>query len=181
MAQKSGIPTWLIVLGVVSSTLTLCLVGGLFFVQYAIESSLADVTDLSTYPTHRQSLGASSVHFPETIPRSAQNAQILFVPGFLQGPTRLELRITLPRSDVQALILGLPRDKEVTTPLPESVRTQYCELLRSPGRPDVPQFNELVGQYRVFVVYDTGNQNHPNMGGVLIDPESGDVVYFAEH
>lgn len=156
-------------------------IGVYLVIRWGIESALAPVTDLSTYPTHRQFLGDTSAHFPEVTPSSAQNVQMLFVPGFLQGSTRLELRFTLSRSDASALIARFPADKEMTAPLPESVSSQYCELLKTTEQPAVPRFKELVDQYRVFVIYDTGNWNHPNMGGVLIDPVSGDVVYFAEH
>lgn len=63
----------------------------------------------------------------------------------------------------------------------ESAGLVRLESLRAKDRLAAPQIGDFPSTYQTFIVHDSGNWNHPCVGGVMVDVETGDVIYFAEH
>ena len=129
-------------------------------------------------------------HFPSSVPTTAGNVKFSSFPGFLQGGAHVQLRMELPRDEVNriyklatktalqhqdggnSMILVSERDDELPSTWPRT----FAE-----GRSEFP------ADYRIFIYhaepYGTGSEfewNHGSSKGLVVSLKRSEVLYYAE-
>ncbi len=155
------------------------------------DRSLLGVTrDVSTYPAIRAQLGDHPAirHFPQTIPSDATDVHFYFRPDFLQGGTSLQLRLTLPREQIdqlysqfkdQAIRQYFGGDANTHVNLPNGVPTTFFFTSGSETR-SFPETYEIL----VLGAESRGDPdftwNHGTTYGVAIDVSASVIVFWLE-
>lgn len=172
-------PRWVMVLIGVGVLIALVVVAVPLFLRSAIGSSTGVVTDVSLYASIRSHLDAAA-HFPVAAPANAAGVKMVYWPGMMQGSSHLELRFEVTPAEAQAMIAKLPSAALMPPLVSECALAFTLVTLQEPGY-NAPHIRDFPTKYQIFVLHDSKNWNHPNFGGVMIDPKSGEIIYFAEH
>lgn len=157
-----------------------------YFVNITWIRPAAHVTDLRRYEAVIQKLKRdrhSVTHFPDRISVAARDATFIYIPGFLQGATRLRLRLTLPPSEITAIEQRL---RAMGSPLTTSELPRVCspsfppEWLPPQAEPGSLVIGEDFVSFLISPDLDTAkrNWNHPNNGGVSVSFRSNQVIYW---
>jgi hypothetical protein len=133
---------------------------------------------VARYSEFRAGFGKCASSFPESIPKSATHVEVVCFPGILQAGPRLEIRYWLPKADAKSLVESIPESQTLGNTQCEWAKSILADEWIRPG--GARRLEELHDPWRVFVFHTSGSWNHPHIGGVAIDTESGEVIYFAE-
>lgn len=154
-------------------------------------NSILSASILSTYKLWSN----LTVHFPNPLPPTATHIKLSFYPGFLQGGSWFQVRLTLPMAEV-AEVFELATQKAICFydggDQFTAVRSQDKGL---PGTSfyttDKLQGNNEAGfespsfptDYRIFVFdaqYYSGSSTSGWSSGVVVSKQRNEVIYYAE-
>ena len=142
-----------------------------------IYNATSAVTDVAKYEKVIDPLKENlAAHFPKVIPVGAE-AKFFYVPGFLQGATFVQLKLTASPEQIQAA----QRDFEG-----QALKKWYGQ--RPPGdslnlMPLQLNESEVKGlDCKIFLLQTTPPEewNHPRRSGVSINEKYGEIVYWLE-
>ncbi|MEX0887743.1 MAG: hypothetical protein WD009_15030 [Phycisphaeraceae bacterium] len=174
-------------------TLIVSLTAGVFIVRSITGAMFpSEVTDVGQYDEILSDWRPTGQvdHFPIAIPAQANNVRLSSFPGFLQGGAHFQVRMELPRDEVQALALQIGHhaihrytgggmfdhyndDQQGNVPTTwfhtSAVSTQPAPF------PD---------HYTLFVLdardHASGAWNHGRTSGIAISTANSEVIYWAE-
>lgn len=170
------------------------LVIGIVLVRFdrAFKQATHDTTDLRRYPAILRDLaypdGPVLAHLPATVPSSATSVRFYYQPPFLQGGTRLQLRMVLPADEVSAALQAAkPAAKEVQNGGSDfDALNDHKGLLPSALFRDATNttFASLPEDFHVFILdAKTTSQptwNHGYSYGIAINEQLSEVIYWLE-
>ena len=180
-------------------------VGGIVligYISYSFDQATKPVTDVSRYadiidPT-AENPSPLVAHFPRSIPSNAQNVQLYYQPGALQGGTVLELRMQLPEDEIQRIqaqvqplatrqyVPGSENNSPKTETSPDGSNVTYTYTFHTGASDDgVASPQTFPEEYAIYVLADTRGApeydwNHPELYGVAINEATSEVVYWME-
>lgn len=143
----------------------------------------AATTRTAAYPSLLKAWSDTGLvdHFPQALPPNATDVSLFADPGFLQGSGSFQLRMTLPKQDVQDILTRMK------TTAVRSCPSQCTRSVEDPQFWNIPRL--AAGQkddvrfppdFVVFALDTNGEWNHPRGKGVAISIERHEVVYWAE-
>lgn len=154
-------------------------------------SPIDPTTDISLYGKIREKIGDSDLtrHFPLAIPENAENVHLEYLPKFLQGGSHLQLRMKLPISEINELLIKfrsqskykfIGGDRSDHADMEGGVPTTY---FYTSGIEDL----SFPSNYEILVL-DSENAgtpdapwNHGSGYGVIICTEKSEIIYWAEY
>ena len=144
-----------------------------------------EITDLTRYEEIRESYEDSILvrHFPEEVPENATNAEMYYLPKFLQGGEQFQLRLQLPEREVT----------ELHARFDALAGKRYAGGENVYWEPEVPRLHvggskdsSWPGSYEILVLdaQPAGSAesewNHGYSYGVGVDKSALEVVYWCE-
>jgi hypothetical protein len=146
--------------------------------------SVAEVTDSSRYPQILNKLRSevsnptvTLANFPPTIPPNATNVRFFYRPQFLQGDTELQLRITLPATQVNQIAAATTAATRPTTMPSISGLVNFRDATNT-------GWAELPPDFQNFVL---GTRTQPNEAemeyayGIAVSQTRNEVIYWLEN
>jgi hypothetical protein len=181
----------------VAATPMLIVAGGLVWAMLAFRAAVQEVTDPGQYQSIVGSLGQNLspgaakglMYFPATTPASAIHVRFYYLPHFLQGGTRLQLRYGLPHSQIQSLTDQYEAISKQTTQGSEDI---FDEVNAHKGLPtaefrndDNTKFAPLLPDFTVYVIdavngYSSTAIDNGYSYGAAVSLQRDEVIYWLE-
>jgi hypothetical protein len=173
-------------LGAAILVVILLVTAAILWVSHSFKEAVPEVTDAKRYPQILAQLrlngGVSNpsitlAHFPPAIPPNATNVRFFYRPHFLQGGTELQLRVTLPATQVNQLaaeILAASRP----TAVPDNMASVNFRDTNNTGSAQLPPD---------FNLYILGTWTPPSEAemeyayGIAISLKRNEVIYWLEN
>jgi hypothetical protein len=140
-----------------------------------------DVTDVRRYSSLRTRFGASATGFPPSLPANAANARLHFFPGLLQGAAFFEVAYDIPPADAAALVVSTFTPAQQLDAIKQDwAPAIMLQLAPNPQRGYL-RLRDAPPTTRIYIFDIDGDWNHNRYGGVLIDPTTGHIHWFASN
>ena len=130
-------------------------------------------------------------HFPESIPKSAENVVFYYTGGLLQAGSTLELRVRLSAEAVDEVERNyrpqaIGRFDAVRKPASDDVTVKILPKLHFQTLPAEANWALRTAPLEEFETLllqapEPVNLNHPKAAGVSIDRARNEVIYWAEY
>jgi len=146
------------------------------------------LTNPARYEEVRGSVGPNS-HFPKRIPAHARGVRFSYWPGPLQASSHLQLRMQLPPDEIAAIVARARQQGVMEyrggeqapdgSPTTGFFTKDGARGLRHPDHVPFPS-SYLILQFGEPTEREPGAWNHGAIGGIAVDKDAGEVVYWAE-
>jgi hypothetical protein len=176
---------------------TLIVAGGLTWATLAFHAATREVTDPAQYQLIvsqlRQNLSPGAAkgltHFPALIPASAVNPRFYYLPHFLQGGTRFQVRYGLPHKQIEALATHYKTISQQTT---QGSVGAFAAVHGQKGLPTAnfrndinTQFGPLPTDFTVYVIdaiagYSPTDIDRGYSYGTAVSLQRNEVIYWLE-
>lgn len=112
-------------------------------------------------------------HFPANIPDNAKDVKFYYFPGFLQGGMVIKLEFKASKEEIESYI-NKYKDKSSHIYNP-TISTDY-------GKPSTYgiDLNETRGDVQLYILNNTGPQNHGHLAFIAVNDEHTEILFQAE-